>query len=327
MRLDADMAVLLDKLNDWDAAAGPQTTIEGARKRIEEMRALYFEPELLDVGKVENVTVAGPEGAIPARIYRPDTEAATLPTVLYLHGGGWVMGGLDSHESHARRVCTRAGSVVVAVDYRLAPEHPFPAGYDDCLASLRWIHDNIDRLGGDPSRVAVAGDSAGGNLAAAVALAARDAELPLRAQLLLYAPVHLGTRYPSMDELANGYFIRMPADEEMGVGYLDDRSLTADPRVSPIEGDLTGVAPAIVCGAEFDPLRDHAPAYAAALEAAGVPVRLRISAGMLHGYWSMGVAPRANDLANGLCDELAEMLAPEQHGLHYREPHERVAGT
>ncbi|KXX61322.1 alpha/beta hydrolase [Rhodococcus sp. LB1] len=311
MKLDPDMSVLLDKLNDWDAAAGPQTTIEGARKRIEEMRALYFEPELLEVREVENVTIPGPAGGIPARIYRPDTEEPTRSTVLYLHGGGWVMGGLDSHESHARRVCARTGSVVVAVDYRLAPEHPFPAGYDDCLASLHWIHDTIDQLGGDASRVAVAGDSAGANLAASVALAARDAGLPLRAQLLLYVPVHLAKRYPSMDELAEGYFLRVPADEDMGAGYLEDRSLALDPRVSPIEGDLTGVAPAIVCGAECDPLRDHAPAYAAALEAAGVPVRLRISPGMLHGYWSMGVVPRANELADQLCEELAELLAPE----------------
>ncbi len=114
-----------------------------------------------------------------------------------------------------------------------------------------------------------------------------------------------------MDELADGYFLRMPANEDMGAGYLEDRRLSSDPRVSPIEGDLTGVAPAIVCGAECDPLRDHAPAYAAALEAAGVPVRLRISPGMLHGYWSMGVVPRANDLANQLCEELAELLTPE----------------
>ncbi len=196
--------------------------------------------------------------------------------------------------------------------YRLAPEHPFPAGFEDCLAATRWAADSVDELGGDASRIAVAGDSAGGNLSAAVALAARDAGPALAAQLLLYPGVDFteDSAHPSRVENAEGLFLTADDMRWFGDHYVPDGALRSDPRASVLLAqDLSGLPPAIVATAEFDPLRDEGEAYAAALEKAGVRVDARRYDGLIHGFFGLGpVSPGSAAAARELCAALRELL-------------------
>jgi acetyl esterase len=242
--------------------------------------------------------VPGAAGERPARIYRPEGDGP-WPTTVYLHGGGFVIGDLDTHDQLCRRLCRDAGTVVVSVDYRLAPEHPFPAGLEDALAATRWAADHLDDLGGT-DRLAVGGDSAGGNLAAVVAQRMPDR---LAAQLLLYPATDMGGEYPSREENAEGYFLDAPTMLwflQQYVGSVTDLD-EGDPRLSPLLGDLTGVATALVVTAEFDPLRDEGNEYAARLEAAGVPVDHVTYPGLIHGFmemvpWSPAAAAAVDDV-------------------------------
>ncbi|GIU88527.1 MAG: hypothetical protein KatS3mg009_3042 [Acidimicrobiia bacterium] len=204
MPLHPSAQVIVDFLNDAGLGIGPDATPEQARA-LTAQRAGWFEPHA--VHEVYDRTVPGPAGAIPVRVYRP-SEAAGLPVVVWFHGGGWVIGGLDSHDHLCRLLCDDAGCVVVSVDYRLAPEHPFPAAVEDCVAAYGWVAANAAEVGGDPGRVAVGGDSAGGNLAAVVALTRRDAgDPPPRAQVLVYPVTDHEFDSPSMHENATGYFL------------------------------------------------------------------------------------------------------------------------
>jgi acetyl esterase len=206
----------------------------------------------------------------------------------FFHGGGFVIGDLETHDDQARLICRDGGMVVVSLDYRLAPEHPFPAGFDDCLAATKWVADNIAELGGDPDRILVGGDSAGGNLSAAVALAVRDTGPRLAAQFLIYPGVDFDPEadYPSRAENAEGYFLTVEDMLWFGVQYIPEGIDTSDPRLSPIKvADLAGVAPAVIGVAEFDPLRDEGLAYAKALADAGVEVTARRYDGMIHGFF------------------------------------------
>jgi acetyl esterase len=247
------------------------------------------EPE---VGAVRSEMIAG---SIPVRVYSPDAPLPA-PTIVYFHGGGFVIGDLDTHDSLARRLCNDVGAVVVSVDYRLAPEHPFPAGVEDADSAVRWVVAHVSDFGGDPARVAVAGDSAGANLAAVAVQFATADGIPLAAQLLAYPTTDAGGEYASLTENAEGYFLSRADMEWFFSRYLgmdlDDpraRGLSADPRVSPLRAaSLAGLPPAIVATAEFDPLRDEGDAYATALAAAGVPVEHRQFPGMIHGFWGMG---------------------------------------
>ena len=195
---------------------------------------------------------------------------------MFFHGGGYVIGDVDTHDNQCRMLCREAEAVVLSVGYRLAPEHPFPAAPEDCFAATRWAAEHVDRLGGDAGRIAVAGDSAGGNLAAVVALMARDAGGPaLAAQLLIYPGTDFAGGYPSETENAEGFFLTRADMEWFREQYLAGAD-PSDPRLSPIAApDLSGLPPAVVATAEFDPLRDQGDAYARALEEAGVPVIAR----------------------------------------------------
>ncbi|MGB8651064.1 MAG: alpha/beta hydrolase [Mycobacteriales bacterium] len=261
------------------------------------------------VASTEDVTYPAPEGDRPARVYRPDVPGP-VPTVLFVHGGGYVIGDLDTHDDHARLICAEVGAVVVSIDYRLAPEHPFPAGVEDAVAAFRWVVDAVPELGADPSRLAVAGDSAGGNLAANVAIAARDLGLPLRAQLLLYPSTDFvdSDTHASRVENAEGFFLT-----ERDMRWFHDLygADSADPRASVLaHPDLTGVAPAVVATAEHDPLRDEGEAYAAALQAAGVLVLTRRFPGLIHGFFGLGhVSDAADKASRQLCADLKELLA------------------
>lgn len=287
MPLDPQLATLLEFL----AAAGAKPMWEGtpaeARAGFRTLSVDLRDPAAVPpIGSVQDRTVPGGAGDLRARVYRPEA-AGPLPTVVFLHGGGFVIGDLDTHDVTCRELANRSECVVLSVDYRLAPEHPFPAAVDDALAAARWAADHLDELGGD-ERLGVAGDSAGGNLAAVVAQALRDEGRLLAGQLLLYPATDFGGDYPSHAENAEGYFLEartMLWFQQQYAGHVDD---LGDPRLSPLHGDLRGLAPAVVVVAEFDPLRDDGLAYAAALEAAGVPVAVRTFPGLIHGFVDMG---------------------------------------
>jgi acetyl esterase len=235
--------------------------------------------------EIRDIEIPGPAGSIPARVYRP-VDAVDLPVVAFFHGGGWVLSSVDGHDSLARRLAARSDAIVVSVDYRLAPEHPFPAPHQDCWAATEWLARHAPEIGGRPGAVAVAGDSAGGNLAAGVALRARDEGLDLAFQLLIYPCIDDVQSRPSMTENATGYFL---SAEDMNWFWNhfvlpDDRG---DPYAVPARAsDVVGLAPALIQTAEFDPLRDEGEEWGHRLAAAGVPVDVTRYDGMIHGFVS-----------------------------------------
>lgn len=267
MPIAPDLAALLEQVN----AAPPMhtQTVEEARAAYRLMTVDFRGPEHhIEVGEVVDTEIAG----LPARVYRPIGEATggTRPTVAFLHGGGYVIGDLDTHDALCRRIARDCDAVVVAADYPLAPEHPFPAPVEAALAFVRQVHADRASYGGD-DRVAVAGDSAGGNLSAVVAQELRD--LPLAGQLLIYPAVDAGTDRPSLTENAKGYGLELDTMIWFVGHYAGtERIDTTDPRFAPIQGDLAGVAPAVVVTAQYDPLRDEGAAYAERLREAGVEV-------------------------------------------------------
>jgi acetyl esterase len=311
MALHPEMEALLQQLGELNLPPLFSGPAPEARARLREVVLGAQDPAALTpVAAVDNATIPGPGGDVPVRVYRPEA-AAPVPTVVFFHGGGWVIGDLDTHDEPARRICRDVGAVVVSVDYRMAPEAPFPAPYDDCLAATRHVAEHIDEYGGDPARLAVAGDSAGGNLAAAVAVACRDQGLPLAAQLLIYPACDLAQEYPSYEENAEGYFLTREDTREAIARYTEGADDRTDPRISPrYTPDLSGLAPAVVAVAEHDPIRDDGVAYAEALEKAGTPVVLRRSDGLIHGFIGFTAASPAADAAMGrLTADLADLLS------------------
>lgn len=284
----------------------------------EEMRALYgalaaVDGPPLEVGSVEDRTVPGPGGPIPVRVYRPEGSARP-PVLVWFHGGGWVIGDLDTADPTARKLCARADVAVVSVDYRLAPEHPCPAAADDAWAATTWVAAHGQELGVDATRLAVGGDSAGGNLAALVAVRARDEGAPAVAhQLLVYPATDLRMEHPSITENGEGYFLTEATMRWFRGHYLGDDARHGDPaspHVSPlVADDLAGVAPAQVLTAEYDPLRDEGDAYAARLAEAGVPVDHVPHAGLVHGFFAMGgLAPVADEAVSAAARRLRVAL-------------------
>jgi acetyl esterase len=244
------------------------------------------------IAAVDDRRVPGPDGEIAVRIYRPAVDGGPRPGVVYFHGGGFVICDLDSHDGACRRLANAMGAVVVSVDYRLAPEHPWPAAPEDAYAATRWVAEHAAELGIDAARLALAGDSAGGNLTAVVALMARDrGGPPLAFQLLVYPVIDLGStraQYPSQRENAEGYFLTVPQMEWYRRQYLADDGHGEQPYASPIKASsLVGLPPACVVTAEMDPLRDEGEAYGRALDAAGVPVTIHRAPGMFHGFFNM----------------------------------------
>jgi acetyl esterase len=248
------------------------------------------EPE--PVGEVTDLTIAGPGGELPLRLYRP-ASGRPRPALLYFFGGGWVLGTIDTADGVSRSLANSSGALVVVPGYRLAPEHPFPAAVDDCYAALRWVAGHAAEIGADPARLAVGGDSAGGNLAAAVALRARAGGPALAGQLLVY---------PNTDQLADDESMRAADDpflfNRRSVAWYRQHYLArpgdaANPLASPLRAEsLAGLPPALVITAEYDPLRDQGEAYARRLADDGVPVELRRYQGMVHGFFTMaGTVP------------------------------------
>lgn len=269
----------------YDGGDGPVS-----RERARNIRALLYPKPKLSQGSIERLRIDGPGGELAMRIIRPVSGDVT-GTLVYFHGGGWVVGDLDSHEAHAIRLANRAGVVVLNVDYRLAPEHKFPAAVEDSEAAVAWAHQHLERLGGAGKPLAVGGDSAGGNLAAAVALYCRDKGISLSAQLLIYAATHLsGKGGPELD-------------------YLGPNAATigrTDPRASPaVAASLAGLAPAIIGVGPHDFLYEDNMAYVKLLVAAKVPVLLRQYPTLNHGFFSYTAVSAASEAAaNQLCDDL-----------------------
>ncbi|ROR92517.1 alpha/beta hydrolase [Nocardioides aurantiacus] len=277
-----------------------QTDPVTARTAFRTLAVDFRKPEdVVPVASVSETEVAGGDGPRAARVYRPEGDGP-WPVVALFHGGGFVIGDLDTHDNLARRICRDASAVVVSVDYRLAPEHPFPAGLEDALAATRDLQQRTEELGGD-GRVAVAGDSAGGNFAAVV-----SQHVPgLAAQLLIYPATDGGGDYPSRTENGEGYFLDLPTMLWFMEHYAPQDP--ADPRFSPIHGPLEGLPPAVVVTAELDPLRDEGEAYAAALTAAGVGVDVQRYDGMIHGFVDMGPFSAAAEQATA--DTVARFAA------------------
>jgi acetyl esterase len=241
------------------------------------------------VASVEDRVIPGPAGDLPVRIYTPDVDDSARPVIAYFHGGGFVFCSIDTHDGTCRRLANATGAIVVSVEYRLAPECPFPAALDDCYAATVWTHGYASALGADPHQLVVAGDSAGGNLAAVVAQMARDrGEPPIAFQVLVYPVIDAACDSASYTDNAEGYFLEKPDMQWFWAQYLGDDGDGTNPLASPCRAtDLSGLPPAVVITAEYDPLRDEGEAYAAALDAAGVPVTMRRYDGMIHGFASM----------------------------------------
>jgi acetyl esterase len=281
---------LLDRLAELGGPPLREQTVDAARQGLRALSALRGED--LPLGSVTDITIPGPDGTIAARVYVPTGEAAARPGLIWLHGGGWTIGDLDTTDSIARSMCGRAEVVVVSLDYRLAPEHPHPAGLEDCLAAVRWVHAHGESLGIDTARLAIGGDSAGGNLAAVASQELRG-EVPLRFQLLVYPATDLTLSHGSIEENAEGYLLTKASMMWFTDNYLQGHD-AKDPRASPLYGDLEGLPPALVVTAEYDPLRDEGEAYAAALRDAGVHAQDVRYEGQIHQFFSFaGLWPDA----------------------------------
>ena len=296
-RLDDDVRAYLAA--EQEAAGPPDWTlpIETVRERD---RGAYAAVVPTPVGEVEGIEIPGPGGTIPARAYRPAT-GGPHGTVVMLHGGGFALGDLETHDEAARRTCAGADALVVSVDYRLAPEHPFPAAVDDAEAATRWTAERARDLGGDPGRLIVMGDSAGGNLAAVVARRLRDGGGPALAGQALVYPVtdmRAGDRWPSRRTAAVGFGLTQEAMDWFGRLYLADDAHAAHPDASPVlASDLSGLPPAFVLTAEFDPLRDEGDAYARRLAEAGVEVQHHVLPGTIHGVLTNPANLRSGEVA------------------------------
>jgi acetyl esterase len=265
------------------------------------------------VGAIRELVVDGAEGDLPARLYTPTSRvgADPVPTLLFLHGGGWVYGDLESHDAACPFLAEHSGVQVLAVDYRLAPEHPLPAAVEDARAAYSWLVKNADHVNADPERLAVGGDSAGGNLAALVALAAAEEGLPLRAQLLVYPATDFSERSRSREMFKEGFFLTDRFMVQCEDWYLPHGDLRTDPVASVL---LThpfpeGVAPAHVVTAGFDPLRDEGEAYADLLAEHGVPVTRKRYPSMIHGFFNIvGAGREAREYNREIAAALASMM-------------------
>jgi acetyl esterase len=296
MPLDPQARAMLDAM-----AAMPRpdfTTLRAADYRAALAAMPGFAPGDT-IAAQHDLTIDGATGPLQARLYRPG-DSAELPLIVYFHGGGFVVCGLDSHDNICRTLARRSGALVLSVDYRLAPEARFPAAAEDAVAAVRWAAAHAAQLGADPARIAVAGDSAGGNLAAVACQQLRGSAIALKHQLLLYPYLDCtdaATRAASYRECSEGYFLSAAELDWYRAQYLAHRADAADVRASPLyQRDLHGLPPATIITAEFDPLRDQGEAYGEALQRAGGSAAVRRWPGQLHGFMSMlGVIDAAGD--------------------------------
>ena len=309
--LDPQVEALLDTMDQRRAPPTYGVSVETARDQLKELFSMA-DPEPVD--EVHDFEIPGPEKPIPVRVYAPEEGGQDLPVFVTFHGGGWVLGDFETHGPVCRALANRVGCLVVSVDYRLAPEHPFPAAVEDCYAAVEWATKYAKDIGGDSTRMAVGGDSAGGNLTAAVTLLARDRGGPeLVHQSLIYPAVNSPAlqEFDSYEENAEGYFLERESVEWFYEHYLqgelDQRNEYAAPLLAR---DLSGLPSAMVITAGFDPLRDEGFAYAERLEEAGVPVEHVHFEDMIHGFVSMkAIVDRSEDGIEAVADGLRDAFA------------------
>ena len=304
---------LLDLITARQIPPTHTLSVTDARAGYRERRSVT-QPPPPDVAQVQELQASGPHGAVPLRLYRPLgwAEGQTLAVLVYFHGGGWTIGDLDTHDTLCRELANGAGCAVVAVDYRMGPEHRFPTAVDDCLAATRWVHANAAALHLDASRLAVGGDSAGGNLAAVVAIIARDSAGPAIAfQLLIYPATDQHRTAASHVENAQGYLLTTDTMDYFTGHYIAEPAQYDDWRASPLlHVDLSRLPPALVVTAGFDPLRDEGNAYAERLTAAGNRANTVCFVRQIHGFITMGKVLDEANTAVGLCAaELRRALA------------------
>jgi acetyl esterase len=305
MPLDPEAEAVLSVMGAVGEIDPFQLQPEQLRAAFAQMPGEASGPEL---PRVEMHEVPGPAGPIPVRVYTPPGDGPH-PALVYFHGGGWVLCGLDTHDATCRELAVGAGCVVVSVDYRLAPEAKFPAAPEDCYAATVWTLKEAEHLGIDPRRIAVGGDSAGGNLAAVVSLLCRDRRGPeLVHQLLIYPVTSHAFDTPSYQQNGKGYFLSAGMMRWFWHHYLPDEAEGANPLASPLRAeDLRGLPSATVLTAEYDPLRDEGRAYAERLEAAGVTTRYTNYPGVFHGFFAMtNEIPRARAAVDETCRALRE---------------------
>jgi acetyl esterase len=304
MPLDPQAKEFIDQLTALGGGPLSSLSVADARRAMDMLATMR--PEKPPIKSAVDRRIPGDAGEIPVRVYTPHAEQP-LPLLVYFHGGGWVLGGLETHDASCRELANGAGCVVVSVDYRLAPEHKYPAAADDCYAATRWAAAHAAELGGDAKRLAIGGDSAGGNLAAVVAQMARDrGGPPLVFQLLIYPVTVAAFDTPSYRDNAEGYLLTTADMRWFWNHYLNAAAEGENPYASPLRAkSLTGLPPALVITAEFDPLRDEGEQYAERLKAAGVPTRLTRYAGMIHGFFGMTpMLEKARAAVDEACREL-----------------------
>jgi acetyl esterase len=292
MPVDAAFAPMLASIAQMAAPPPGADPVASARAATD---ALFVHPTAPHVA-TEDRTIPGPAGAIAVRVYRPRDAVAALPVLVYFHGGGFIAGSLASHDGTVRELTAGAGCVTISVDYRLAPEHRFPAAVEDCSAALEWAAKHAADIGGDGDHIAIGGDSAGGNLCAVVALMNRDRGGPTPClQLLVYPVTDPACNTPSMAANATLYMLTAASMRWMWASYLGETGDPDNPYAAPARAEsLAALPPALVITAEFDPLRDEGEAYARRLAAHGVPVTISRYGGQIHGFFSMyALAPQA----------------------------------
>lgn len=307
--LDSQLAALL-KLDELMGTSDPsQYPPPVSRQRMRESIQVVASPPLKNV-QSRDFDIPGPAGAIPARYYEPDEINPSSPLVLYMHGGGWALGDLDTHDSFCRLIASKSNVRVVAIDYRLAPEHPFPAAPDDCVAAFRWLAAHAADFGGDPKRIAVMGDSAGGNLSAVVALETRKDAIRPALQVLIYPGTAGSRELPSRTKLGDGYMLTKKAIDWFRGHYMPEGVDAQNTRYAVLFAEDLGDAPrALVYTAGFDPLRDEGEAYADRLRDAGVATKYLCFDSMIHGFVNMeGACAAAAEAVESLCADVGRTL-------------------
>ena len=305
MTLDAGAQAVLDLIAEVGRPPFEQLSVPEARAAYVNSRKA-LQPDPIEIAETRDIRMEGPGGEIAMRLYRgrPSLPGTPQPALVFFHGGGWVIGGLDSHDTICREIAHRSGCTLISVDYRLAPEHRFPAAVDDAIAATRWISGNATQLNIDPARLSVGGDSAGGNLAAVVAIDARDNDGPaIRSQVLIYPATDMSLDTESYAAMADRPPISRATMEWFINHYVPDAAERTDWRAAPLRArDLAHLPSAFVLTAGYDPLRDEGNAFAGALAAAGTPCTLKQFPGQIHGFLNMG-------RINGQTDEALEVIA------------------